>query len=180
MLYMSDDLYKNIVNSSAHRKSRDAIAQLILAQENLFPLLLTLALNTQDKNHHKACWIMELVLQENLNLIADYLSMFCDNLKKYKNESALRSISKICMFLSKHQVLTSVQEQQIIESCLDWLITDITKVATKAYSVRALYEIGKKQDWIYPELHRILTDDYHKHSYAYKAVAREILKKFTV
>jgi hypothetical protein len=24
----------------------------------------------------------------------------------------------------KHQVLTSVQEQQIIESCLDWLIID--------------------------------------------------------
>jgi hypothetical protein len=37
------------------------------------------------------------------------------------------------MFLSKHQVLTSVQEQQIIESCLDWLITDTTKVATQKH-----------------------------------------------
>ena len=75
---------------------------------------------------------MELVLQENLNLIADDLSLFCDNLKKYKNKSALRFIYKICIFLSKHRVLTSEQEQQIIESCLDWLIIDTTKVATKA------------------------------------------------
>lgn len=80
-VYMNTDLYKNIVNTSAYRKSRDAIAQLILAQENLFPMLLKLAINTKDKNHHKACWITELVLQENLNLIADYLPLFCDNLK---------------------------------------------------------------------------------------------------
>ena len=60
------------------------------------------------------------------------------------------------------------------------MIIDTTKVATKAYLVRTLYEIGKKQDWIYPELQRLLTDDYHKHANTYKAVAREILKKFTV
>ena len=35
-VYMNTDLYKNIVNTSAYRKSRDAIAKLILAQENLF------------------------------------------------------------------------------------------------------------------------------------------------
>ena len=123
---------------------------------------------------------MELVLQENLNLIADDLKLFCDNLKKHKNESVLRFIYEICMFLSKHHVLTSEQEQQIIESCLDWMIIDTTKVATKAYLVRTLYEIGKKQDWIYPELQHIVTDDYCKHLYAYKAVARQILNKFTV
>jgi hypothetical protein len=78
------------------------------------------------------------------------------------------------MFLS-HLTLTTKQEQQITESCFDWLISENRKVATKA-SIRALYELGKKYDWL-SELQRILTDDYHKHSAAYKAVAREILKK---
>ena len=81
------------------------------------------------------------------------------------------------MFLSKSSILTKLKEEQIIESCLDWLINDSVKVATKAYSIRALHKLGKKNDWIDPELRRILTDDYYKHSYAYKAVAREILKK---
>jgi hypothetical protein len=35
----------------------------------------------------------------------------------------------------------------------------------------------EKYDWINPELERILTDDYSKHSSAYKAVAREIYKR---
>ena len=39
MFYMNNDLYKKIVNNNAHRNSRDAIAKLILAQENLFPKL---------------------------------------------------------------------------------------------------------------------------------------------
>lgn len=55
----------------------------------------------------------------------------------------------------------------------------MTKVATKAYRIRALYEIGKINDWIYSELQRILTDDYHKHYYACKAVITEILKKMS-
>jgi hypothetical protein len=81
------------------------------------------------------------------------------------------------MFLAQHMVLTKNQEQKIIESCFDWLILENVKVATKAYSIRALFELGKKNDWVYPELKRILTDDYVKYSAAYKAVAREIVKK---
>ncbi|WP_232226276.1 hypothetical protein [Flavobacterium sp. ACAM 123] len=64
-----------------------------------------------------------------------------------------------------------------MESCFEWLIDEVLKVATKVYAVRTLFELGKKNNWIYPELKRILSDDYYKHSAAYKAVAREILKK---
>ena len=174
---MNSELYKKISNSNAHRACREAISEEILADESLFPNLFEIALNTKDKNHHKACWIMELVLEKKLFYLTNFIDNFCENLKTFNNESALRSISKICMFLSKNHVLTSIQEELIIESCLDWLINDRVKVATKAYSIRALHQLGKKNDWIYPELRRILTDDYSKHSYAYKAVAREILKK---
>ena len=174
---MNSDLYKNINNSNAHRSSRDSIANEVLKHRNLFADLFEIALNTSDKNHYKACWIMELVLQEKLEFLTQYLPIFCNKLTEFKNESALRSISKICMFLSKYNVLTKFQEEQIIESCLDWLITDSVKVATKAYCIRALFALGKTNTWIYPELQRILIDDSHKHSYAYKAVAREILKK---
>jgi hypothetical protein len=37
--------------------------------------------------------------------------------------------------------------------------------------------LGKHFDWIYPELRIILNKDYQYNSAAYKAVAREILKK---
>lgn len=174
---MNSELYKNVVNSSAYRSSRDKNAELILTDSKLFPDLLAIAFDTADKNHHKACWILELVLEKQLHLLTDYLPYFCENLSKFTNESALRPISKICMFLSQHISLTTLQEEQITENCFDWLIKEERKVATKAYSIRTLYELGKKHDWIYPELKRILTDDYRKHTAAYKTVAREILKK---
>lgn len=174
---MNSELYKNVANSSAYRISRDKNADLILTDSQLFPDLLAIAFDTADKNHYKACCILELVLEKQPYLMTDYLPAFCLSLSKYTNKSALRATSKICMFLSQYLTLTDVQEQQITESCFDWLISEDRKVATKAYSIRTLYELGKKHDWINPELQRILSDDYHKHSAAYKAVAREILKK---
>jgi len=59
---------------------------------------------------------------------------------------------------------------------LDWLISD-AKVATKCYSIRALYVLGFYFNWIHPELKIILAQNYHKQSAAYKAVTHEILKK---
>jgi hypothetical protein len=174
---MNSELYTNIANGYAHRISRDENAQLILINADLFPDLLELALNLDDKNHYKACWILELVLEKQINFVPDHLPVFSFSLSKFTNESALRSISKICLFLIQHLILSNLQEDQITESRFEWLINGDRKVAKKAYAIRALFGLGKKNDWIHPELRRILSDDYHKHSAAYKAVAREILKK---
>ena len=66
--------------------------------------------------------------------------------------------------------------KKITEACFDWLITD-NKVAAKAYSIRTLFALKNHFDWIQPELKQILEQDYKKHSAAYQAVAREVLKK---
>lgn len=174
---MNEEFYKKVANSNAYRVSRNENALIVLTDSRLFPDLLYIALDTFDKNHFKACWIMEIVLEKQLHLLTDYLDDFCRQLSHFNNESALRSISKICLFLSQHISLTSLQEEQITESCLDWLIEEKRKVATKAYAIRTLFEIGKKNPWIYPQLECILTDDYYKQSAGYKAVARDILKK---
>ena len=80
---MNSELYKKISNSNAHRARRDAIANEILADENLFPALFEIAININDKSHHKACWIMELVLEEKLFYLNDFLDDFCESLKKF-------------------------------------------------------------------------------------------------
>ena len=43
--------------------------------------------------------------------------------------------------------------------------------------MRSLFLLGKQFDWIYPELKLTLEQDYAKHSAAYKAAARDILKQ---
>ncbi|NMH29620.1 hypothetical protein G6047_16385 [Flavobacterium sp. SE-s28] len=177
------NLVYEIEHSTAHRPIRDRIANSVLADEALFPQLFFCALDTKSDFHFKACWIMELVLNQKISLIEPYLDEFCQSLPYFENDSALRSISKICLFIcerhfGKNQTVFASKEQlqHISEACFDWLISD-GKVAMKAYAMRALFLTGKDFDWIYPELGTILEKDFPHHSAAYKAAARELLKK---
>ena len=144
-----------------------------------------IALDVNNENHYKACWTLELVIEHNINWLTDYVDQFCNTLPSFSHVGAIRSISKICMLAAKQHLkslktnntfLTEKQAQQIIETCFDWLIND-TKVASKAYAMRALFEFGKLYDWIYPELQEILSKDFANHSPAYQASSKEILKK---
>jgi hypothetical protein len=174
--------YNQIVNSTAHRPIRDLLSGQVLNDNTLLPDLITIAFDTKDKNHHKACWILELVFEAKIKWLAPHLDSFCKELPHFSNESAMRPISKICLFASEyHQkhggFLSPKHIEQIMEACFDWLINPKTKVATKAYSMRTLYILGKKEEWVYPELIRILSEDSAKHTAAYKAAAKDILKK---
>ena len=113
----------------------------------------------------------------------DLFDFFCSNIKHRKDISAIRPAAKICQLLvvshyKKQEgiILPEKNLEEILESSFDWLINN-TKVASKAYSMRTLYILGKHYDWIYPELKTILNKDFPNHSAAYKAVAKEVLKK---
>ncbi|MFY7729978.1 MAG: hypothetical protein ACOVRN_10710, partial [Flavobacterium sp.] len=73
--------------------------------------------------------------------------------------------------------LSAQQKELITEACFDWLINPDGKVANKAYAMRTLYILGKDTEWVYPELKRILSEDFSAHSAAYKAAAKELLQK---
>lgn len=182
---MNEILYNKITKSTAHRASREENARYIFDNPKLFDDLFTVALTVTDKNHHKACWIMELVLENQLDLIFSKKDIFCQTLREFNNESALRSISKIALFLSDYHIrkqkgtpklLSDENIEHLIEACFDWLISD-TKVASKAYAMQALFLLGKNTPWIYTDLKPILQQGFPDHSPAYQSVARKILKK---
>ena len=178
----NDTFRKQIAASNALRPIRDHLSGLVLENHELLPCLLDMAFDVFDKNHHKACWVLELVMEAKIEWLAPHLDLFCNILPVFSSESALRSVSKICLFAVEHNMkycgfLNGLHLQQIIESCFDWLINPDIKVATKAYAMWALYVLGKNEDWIYPELQRILSEDAAKHSAAYKAAAKDILRR---
>lgn len=175
---MNDNFYNQIAKSTAHRKSRNDNKNFIIANPEYIKYLLEIAFNTKDKNHHKACWILELVCEEKMELFLPFLDEFCEVLSQYKSDSAIRSISKICLFLSnsKKYSLTENQEDKIIESCLDWLI-ESEKAANAAYAMRTLYNLGKKYNWVNEELKALLTRDSSNQTPGYKFAVKDILKK---
>ncbi|AWH83854.1 hypothetical protein HYN59_01410 [Flavobacterium album] len=181
---MDQQFYNSIVNSTAHRPIRDLLSGQVLDNPELLPDLLHIAFDKKDNSYHKACWILELVMEAKIEWLAPHLDDFCIMLSTYTHEGAIRSISKICLFaVTRHQkqhLLSAKHSEQITEACFDWLIDPNGKVAAKAYAMRALFLIGKKEDWIYPELQRILSEDSVKHTAAYKGAAKDILRRITL
>ena len=175
---MNKAFYQLVEKSTAHRLNREFIRDYVIQNPEKLKFLIEIAQNENDKIHVKACWSLELIFELKLELLTPFLDVFIAKMRFYKNDSAIRPVSKICMFLSKSETikLTENQKTKIIETCLDWLIQN-EKVAAKAYSIKALYNFGKNQSWINEELKVILSQDYNKHTAAYKAVAKDILRK---
>ncbi|REG98162.1 hypothetical protein [Flavobacterium aquicola] len=181
---MSSELQSKLDYVNAYRENRLKAAREIIENKDYFDELVSISFSPSDKNNHKACWILEFVSYEKLIWLQPHLDFLFENLKHLKEESSLRPIAKVIQLLVKSHYtkdendifLSEENLQNCIEASFDWLIND-TKVATKAYSIRTLYLLGNHYDWIHPELQIILNKDYADHSAAYKAVAKEVLKK---
>jgi hypothetical protein len=175
---MNTEFYALVEKSTAHRKCRDDLKDFVFAHSNHMTDLTHMAFNTKDKNHHKACWILELVCEEQLDLFIPFIDDFCTSLKRQHSDSAIRSISKIGLFLvkSKKIQLSESQEEKLIETGLDWLIqTD--KAANAAYTMRFLYVLGKKHSWINDELRALLGRDCSHQTPGYRFAVKDILKR---
>jgi hypothetical protein len=176
------EFQKKLDYVTGHRTNRQKYADEVLHNPELFPELIRLCFQVSDKNASKAFWILEFVCYQKLEWLSAHLDFFCSNLKNLKEESAIRPAAKICQLLvnshfkKKEMPLSEKHLEEIIENSFDWLINDI-KVAPKAYSMRTLYLLGQYHDWIHPELKTIITKDFSNHTAAYKAVAKEVLKK---
>ncbi|WP_394772790.1 hypothetical protein [Flavobacterium sp.] len=184
---MVSDLQTKLDYVNAYRENRLMAAQDVLENHSLFDELVSICFSPSDKNNHKACWILEFVSYEELIWLQPHLDFFCSNLKILKDESSIRPIAKVVQLLIKSHykksenciLLSEENLQDCIEASFDWLINDV-KVATKAYSIRTLYVLGNHYDWIHPKLQIILNKDYADHSAAYKAVAKEVLRKINI
>lgn len=174
---------------NALRENREGAANFFLRNQDLIPYLIEIAFEVEYKLHYKAAWILEIVFEYKLELLADYLDVFTKDIHKLNNESAIRPISKICHWVAYAKVkkmnpvfnskLSYEHIQRIVESCFDWLIGD-SKVATKAYSMETLYYfgtlIGEEYEWIHQELRLVIVQNIQTESPAYKAKAKKMLR----
>jgi len=175
---MNANYYNQIAKSTAHRKIRDDNKNFIFSNPEYLSYLVEIAFDVKDKNHHKACWILELICEEKIELFSPFIDDYCTTLQDFKSDSAIRSISKIGLFLVKDKNIQLVknQEEQIIETFLDWII-DTKKAANFAYSVRTLFVLGKKHNWVNDELKALLRRDCSHQTPGYKFAVKDILKR---
>lgn len=166
----------NIEN--AKRENRLRVANLVLKNNNLFPFLLEIVFDLNNKTGIKAAWILELVCEQKIDWLVPHLDYFTKNISTVTQDSAVRPIAKICNFMaiaytSKNDNLLKLELKkshidQIIEAGFDWMISQ-QKVAVKAYTMNALYLFGKNYNWVHQELKLIIQQNIANESAAYKA-----------
>lgn len=181
-----DELYESLNYVNHSRQKRQEMAQLVLNNPDLVSPLLQIAFTTDDSISSRACWVLEFTAKEKLSYIFPHLDMFTQRIKEVHLDSSVRPIAKICEYLTidyfsktKNEIQVILKEEHLermATACFDWLIGD-HKVAAKAYSMTSLLLLGKKFDWIHPELKLVLQQNYASGSAAYKARARMTLAK---
>lgn len=156
---------------NARRENRDKAARFILNQPVYFEDLLTLALQNSYTFHFKAAWVLELVLEKNLQYLYPYLDFFCEHLTDIQVDSAARPLSKIsAWFIEKwvknidpilSEYCKEKQIQELVQANFDWLIGDF-KTATKVFAIDSLFYLGKlglpETDWIHEQLQAVLSE----------------------
>ena len=85
---------------SALRVNRQRVADVVLNDQDLFPFLLEIVFDVDNKASIKAAWILEFVCLKNLDWLLPHLDYFTQNIGFVKFDSAVRPISKICNFLA--------------------------------------------------------------------------------
>lgn len=175
----------DIKNMSKSHKEKVSAA--VLSDENLFKSLVEIAFDYDNETSVKAALILEAVCEKRLDWIAYNLPHFTENIAYLKNESAIRPAAKICNLIAKEVnskfdspikvIATQEQIGQIIETCLDWLLNEDIKVASKAHAMEALYFLGNQINWIHYELKMIIERDLEENGPAYSIKATKILEK---
>ena len=170
---------------NAKRENRQQVANLVLENSELLPFLLEITFEIKNKLSIKAAWSLELVLEQQLDWLTPHLDCFTDNISTVIFDSAVRPMSKICNFIAIaynsqkdsliKEFLTKKQIVLIIETGFDWMISN-QKVAVKAYTMNALFLLGKNYDWVHEELKLIIQQNITNESPAYKARGRMTLE----
>jgi len=180
---------KEIIDNmgTAARENRLKAAEYFLVNRNEFDDLLKLCFDTSYKLHHKAAWVVEFVLNDDLTYVLPQLDFFTASLSKLKLDSAVRPIAKSCALISQaytgkndivKKKITEKHKELMISAAFDWLISDY-KVAPKVHAMQIIFDFGslpKADKWILRELKSILEQDLYHQKPGYKIRAQKILE----
>lgn len=174
---MNSTFLDQLSKINASTENRNRMRDFVLQQPELLKELIAFGTDLNNKNHHKGVWIIEMLAEHQTEMLFPFIDKICQIISEYKNDSAIRGISRVAYFLgtSDKTKLSEPQKEKLTEICLDWLIRD-ERVACKVYAMKTLLHFGKTEPWINVELKEIVARDYANQSAGYKAAAREILK----
>lgn len=176
---MKLDLKSTIENGKATKMALNEIKSGVLNETFSLEELTKLAFDLNYKNHHKALRIAELIAEEKSITLLNYIPTLIELAPKCKHVSAVRGMSRILLFLITDPKihLTDLQEKTIVETALDWFISD-EKVASKVNALKIMTHFSGKFPWLKNTLIELIEKEYANQLPSYQIASRATLAKF--
>ena len=92
--------------------------KVVIDNDDLLDNLVQIAINTLDKNHHKAVWIIEMIAETDALLLLPYIDDLIESFSKCKHESAIRGMSRVAYFIGTSKAFSMSENQKEKISCI--------------------------------------------------------------
>ena len=167
-----NDLEKQIA-APASKSNTLLITQYILDYPQILPSLYQLIWNCKKELQWKATWVLEHVFLDNQDLISPYLDDLIKRFNTIESDGAKRHIAKI-LSLSE---ITEKANGELINTCFDWLISELIPVAVKVHCMQILFNICETYPDLKQELKAVIEGQISNNSIGFKSRANKLLKK---
>ena len=158
----------------AHSKAQcDKIVRYIGNDKKRFAGLMQLFFTGEYKVRQWAGWPMSYCVQKHPELILPYFKkMLAMMHKPGEHEAVNRSIVRLLQYVD----IPKKFQGEIMNTCFEFVASNDTAIAIKAFSLTILQNLSKDYPEILPELKLIIEERWPHETAAFKSRARKILK----
>ena len=148
------------------------IVRYIGSHQSRFDELLDLVLNADRKIAQRASWVMTHCVEANPQLIIPHLTTLLKNLQNPVHDAIKRNTLRSLEFVDIPENVMGLAA----EICFDFLDSTKEAVATRVFSMSALYKICQSEPELSDELKLVIEDHYPHGSAGFKSRAKKVLE----
>lgn len=165
---------REVLLAGQSKKNCDKIVKYIGNDKKRFAELMKLFFEDEYRITQRASWPMSECVEKYPALINPYLTKLINNLKKKGLHDA---IPRNTVRLLQHLDIPKKYHGKIMSICFDYIQSNDTAIAIKAFSLTILDNLSKQYPEIMSELKLIIGERWEHETAAFHSRARKILKR---
>jgi hypothetical protein len=156
-----------------HSKAQcDKIVRYIGSNKERFAQLMKLFFKGEYRVTQRAAWPMSYCVRKHPELIKPYFKRLLDNLEKPGlHDAILRNTVRLMQDVD----IPEIHHGRVMTICFNFIQSNDTAVAIKAFSLTILQNLSKKYPEILPELKTIIEERWEHETAAFRSRAKKII-----
>jgi hypothetical protein len=140
----SKDEIENLLANNLSQWLTKALADEVIKEPELFPLVVDLMLTASHPVNWRAAWVVDHVHRLEPLMLNGYISLFINTLSQVKSYGVLRHIVRILSLAP----ITLISDGRLVDFCFKQLQSAQTPIAVKAHCMQLVFNLSAE----YPEL----------------------------